>query len=125
MMETAAASHAQRAHMATSPFPPVGVKPTSFLSDVDKLLARRAHDAGGISGPSRRGLPTGYGVFADSVAYPSPFQLSIGQKEADWYPCSSASFAACELSRPLPHVNTSVRSLGIAFRASWRSANGI
>jgi hypothetical protein len=67
----------------------------------------------------------GYGFFPGSAVYPSPFQLSTGQNEAALYPWSSASFAACELSRPRPHVNTSVRSLGIALRASGRSANGI
>jgi hypothetical protein len=67
----------------------------------------------------------GYGFLPGSVAYPSPFQLSTGQNEAALYPWSSASFAACELSLPRPHVNTSVRSLGISCRASWRWANGI
>jgi hypothetical protein len=45
-----------------------GVKPASCLRDVDNLLARLTHDAGGISGPSSHGLPTGYGVLPGSVA---------------------------------------------------------
>jgi hypothetical protein len=97
----------------------------SCLIDVDTRLARLTRNACGILGPLSHGIPMGYGFFPGSAAYPSPFQLSTGQYEAAVCPWSSASFAACELSVPLPHVNTSVRSLGISFRASWRLANGI
>ncbi|MCK7504011.1 MAG: hypothetical protein MZV70_07860 [Desulfobacterales bacterium] len=66
-----------------------------------------------------------YFFFPASVSRPFCFQSLSGQNSAVLNPASSASFAACELLRPVFQVKTRAVSFGISLRRASRSAKGM